>query len=94
MNLNSMHAQTISGESLGLTQCPDCHHLGFLDAASCPSCGRTFLPGVLRSKAAAEDRAFMGRYIALFLIATLTTLMVLLLVVLGDYMNSTGSFRA
>ena len=52
---------------MSLTKCPGCRHLTFVDALSCPSCGEAFRPGILRAKAAAEDRSFNRRCGALFL---------------------------
>lgn len=52
---------------MSLTKCPDCRHLTFVDALSCPGCGEAFRPGVLRAKAAAEERGFKRRCGALFL---------------------------
>jgi hypothetical protein len=56
---------------MSLTKCPDCRRLTFIDALSCPSCGQAFRPGVLRAKAATEERGFNRRCGALFLSALL-----------------------
>lgn len=79
---------------MSLTQCPDCHHLSFVDAATCPNCSQVFAPGVLHAIAVAEERGFRRKYRALFLTLLLVVLGVLLLVVLQDYANSRGLFDA
>ena len=58
---------------MSLTRCPDCRRLSFVEAESCPSCGRAFGPGELRGRANADGVAF-GRsndslFAALFLLA-------------------------
>jgi ribosomal protein L32 len=68
---------------MSLTKCPNCHHLTFVDALSCPSCGEAFRPGALWAKAAAEDRGFKRRCGALFLsVLVVGTVAVLLFVML------------
>ncbi len=65
---------------MSLTTCPDCRHLSFVDAASCPSCLRAFRPGALRAQAAAEEKSSRIKYGTIFL-AMLMSVMVLLLLV-------------
>jgi hypothetical protein len=51
---------------MSLTKCPDCHHLSFVKAESCPSCERVFRPGELQTQANAEASAFGRRMNGLF----------------------------
>ncbi len=67
---------------MSLTKCPDCRHLSFVDAASCPSCLRAFRPGVLRAQAAAEERSFRIKYGTIYLAALLSVIALLLFVAL------------
>ena len=70
---------------MGLTSCPHCRKLCFTDAALCPSCRRAFRNGELQAQADAEDRAFMRKSYALFLMALLASLGVAAFVVLRAY---------
>lgn len=67
---------------MSLTKCPDCHHLSFVDAASCPTCLRTFRPGALRAQAAAEERSFRIRYGTIYLAVLMSVIALLLFVAL------------
>jgi len=63
---------------MGLTR--SLGRLGFTKAATCPHCGKEFLPGSLDEKATGEDKAFDQRSHALFLIAFLVLPVVLFLI--------------
>ena len=67
---------------MGLTKCPDCRRLSFVEATSCPSCERAFRPGEMRAQANAEERAFGRRNNSLFAAVFLMALAVLVFVVL------------
>ena len=70
---------------MGLTKCPHCRKLCFTDAALCPSCRQAFQNGELQAKADAENKAFVRKGYATFLIALLAMLGTAALVLLGDY---------
>jgi hypothetical protein len=67
---------------MSLTRCPDCRHLSFVDALSCPTCLRAFRPGALRAQAAAEERSFRIKYGTIYLAVVLTMVALLLFVAL------------
>ena len=52
---------------MDITRSTCCHRLSFVNLVLCPHCGKTFLPGLLKSKALAEDKAFNKKLNALFL---------------------------
>ena len=54
---------------MNLTKSLCCRRLSFTNAGSCPHCGKTFQPGTLETKAAAEDKAFERKARVLFIIA-------------------------
>ena len=78
---------------MSLIQCPYCHRQCFTDAASCPSCGQTFQPGMLRAQIVAKEKAFSTTTHILFLSLILTLLVVLVFVELQSYLNGVGIFR-
>jgi hypothetical protein len=73
------------GEIMNLTNCPDCNSLCFIEFTSCQGCGHEFQAGLLKTKADAEDKAFMRKYNALFLTTILILLGVLVFVLVGGY---------
>lgn len=77
-----------------LTQSPCCRHLCFTDATSCARCGQVFPSGALERKAVAEEKAFMRKGNALFLIVFLILLALLLSLQLQAYATSTGFFSS
>src|SRR4030095_1141315 len=79
--------------NMSLTQCPNCHRHCFTDAASCPSCGRTFPSGGLEAQAVAKEKAFSRNSITLFLSLFLSILAVLVFVELQVYLTGVGLFR-
>lgn len=72
---------------MNLVNCPACDNLCFTDCKSCAGCGREFQSGTLQTKADAEDKAFMRKSYAIFLVAILILLGALVFVVLGGYSN-------
>lgn len=60
---------------MSLVKCPECLHLCFSDSQVCQKCSREFSRGELRTKLAAENRAFdrkcYGAFLILFLLALL-----------------------
>jgi hypothetical protein len=67
---------------MSLTHCPDCRRLCFVDSASCPTCLRTFRPGVLRDAAAAEEKSFRRRGNLMFLVPFIGALAALAVVLM------------
>jgi hypothetical protein len=72
---------------MNLTQCPNCRHRCFTDAASCPNCYQTFQPGLLQTHAVAEEKAFSAKTNALFLGLFLIWLAVLMFFELQAYLD-------
>jgi hypothetical protein len=67
---------------MSLIHCPDCHHLTFSNAASCPSCGEAFQPGALLAIAKTEEKSFRRKSGALFFAALLLIVAVSLFMIL------------
>ena len=78
---------------MSLTKCPNCHRHCFTDAASCPSCGKTFQPGLLQAQVIVKEKVFSTKANTLFLSLFLTVLAVLVFVELQVYLNGVGLFR-
>ena len=78
---------------MSLTQCPNCHRLCFTDAIVCPSCAKTFQPGVLESRAIAKEKAFSTKANILFVSLFLTVLSVLVFIEVQAYLGGVGLFR-
>jgi len=78
---------------MSLTQCPNCHRLCFTDAIVCPSCAKTFQPGVLTAQAIATEKAFSTKANILFLSLFLTLLALLVFVEVQAYLSGVGLFR-
>ncbi|HET6891467.1 MAG TPA: hypothetical protein VFH31_10225 [Pyrinomonadaceae bacterium] len=76
---------------MSLTRSLCCHRLSFTDTAFCPSCGKTFQPGVLQAQAVAEEKAFSMKAYAIFLGAFLTLLWMLIFVLFQVYPNGVGN---
>ena len=64
-----------------MTKCPDCRRQCFVKFESCPGCGRKFLAGELKTKAAAEDRAFRRKWYTVFFVLLSLLLIALVFVV-------------
>ena len=78
---------------MSLTQCPNCHRLCLTDVIVCPSCAKTFRPGVLAAQAIAKEKAFSTKANILFLSLFLTLLAVLVFVEVQAYLTGVGLFR-
>jgi hypothetical protein len=59
---------------MSLVKCPDCQHLCFSDSQGCQSCSHEFNRGELRTKLAAENKAFDRKCYGVFLILFLLVL--------------------
>ncbi len=60
---------------MSLTRCPHCGRHCFTDAATCPSCALTFLPGELLAESSAQEKAFRWKSNAVFIAAFLIMLL-------------------
>lgn len=78
---------------MNLIQCPNCHRLCFTDAIVCPSCAKTFQPGVLAAQSFAKEKAFSTKANILFLSLFLTVLAVLVFIEVQAYLAGVGLFR-
>jgi uncharacterized membrane protein len=75
-----------------ITRCPRCQRHCFTDAGKCQQCALVFEPGVLNRQANTKERKFVIRSYVLFAILLLIPVVILLVVQIYAYRNSTGLF--